>query len=135
LLMECLGKVLEQVVTQCLAWDSDALGLLPPTQFGSQAYHCAKDAAAFLHEKVESMQNAGCVGALVLFNISRFFDHLDAATVVQTLAQMGVAEPLIHWTHSLMSQQTVYLSFKGIHWKPLMLTRACHRAPLSPPFF
>jgi Arc/MetJ family transcription regulator len=82
-------------------------------QFGSRPHHSAEDAATYLHTKVSATISTGYVGALVLFDISRFFNHIDADVMAQTLECLGIPLTLVRWTHSFMSQRTVRLSFNG----------------------
>jgi Reverse transcriptase (RNA-dependent DNA polymerase) len=75
-LLKCTRKVLEKVVATCLRSDIDHYSLIPPSQFGSRHYHSATNAATMLRYKAEMMIKAGRIGAVLLMDISRFFNSL-----------------------------------------------------------
>lgn len=81
-LIECAGKLLEKIVTKQINDNIQAHDLLPMTQFGSRPHHLAVDAAATLVHWIQATCAAKCVGALLLFDISGFFDNVNPARTV-----------------------------------------------------
>ena len=78
-LMECSGKLLEKVITKRINDDISLFPeILPNNQFGSRPQHCTTDAALTLVHRIQSTRKTGFHAALVLFDISGFFDHIDA---------------------------------------------------------
>ena len=78
-LMECTGKLLEKVVTSRITNDISLYpDILPNNQFGSRPQHCTTDAALTLVHRIQAARKTGFHTALVLFDISGFFDHIDA---------------------------------------------------------
>jgi hypothetical protein len=53
-LLECTGKVLEKIVAKRFNRDIAQHNLLPMTQFGSWAQHCATDAVATLVHRIQA---------------------------------------------------------------------------------
>jgi hypothetical protein len=112
-LLECVGNVLEKVVVAQLGSDVDHFGLIPPSQFGSRHFHSTPDAATMLWYKAETMICAGCVGAVVLLDISCIFNSLDLSLMEQILLHLGVNAHTAAWTRSLMSDHEVSLHVNG----------------------
>jgi Reverse transcriptase (RNA-dependent DNA polymerase) len=82
-------------------------------QFGSRHHYSAPDAALSLHYKACETIRHGRIGAVLLFDISRFFDHLDPGLTSATLHDLGVDSSTINWVRSFMSDRTARLSFNG----------------------
>jgi hypothetical protein len=101
-LLECVGKVLKKIVTARLGADVDAHGLIPPSQFGSRHFHSAPDTATMLCYKADATIHAGRVRAVVLLDISRFFDSLYLSLMERILLHLGVDAFTVAWTRSLM---------------------------------
>jgi hypothetical protein len=132
-LLECTGKLLEKVVANRLGADERNFHLINPTQFGSQKYHSAPDAATLLRFKAEMTIRNGNVGGVLLLDISRFFDHLDPATTVATLADLGVDPNTCAWVHSFMTERTLRLTFNGERSDPFRQDVGVPQgSPLSP---
>jgi len=106
-LLKCCGKLLEKVVASHLSSDINHFDLLGPGQFGSCTHHSAPDTTTALRHKAEQTIKAGRVGAVLLFDISCFFDHLNPALTVHTLASLGVDPATCAWVHSFMSDRTL----------------------------
>src|SRR6266850_6001257 len=112
-LLECCGKLLEKVVANRLSSDVNHFDLLGPGQFGSHTHHSAPDAATALQHKAEQTIRAGRVGVVLLFDISRFFDHLNPDLTVHILSRLGVDPLTCAWVRSFMADHSVHLSFNG----------------------
>jgi hypothetical protein len=132
-LLECTGKLLEKVVANCLGADERLHNLIGPSQFGSRKYHSAPDAATLLRYKAEMTIRSGNVGGVLLLNISRFFDHLNPATTVATLADLGVDSTTCTWVYSFMTERTLRLTFNGEQSAPFDQDMGVPQgSPLSP---
>jgi hypothetical protein len=108
-LLECTGKVLEKIVTARLGSDVDHHDLLGPSQFGSCHFHSATDVATTLRYKAEETIKAGRIRAILLLDISRFFDSLNSSTMFHILSHLGIDNETCSWVRSLMDDRTVRL--------------------------
>jgi retron-type reverse transcriptase len=88
-LMECVGKLLEKIVAKRINNDIERFNLLPMTQFGSRPHHSTIDAVATLVHKIQRTRATGHVGALLLFDISGFFDNINLGRAIQILRNKG----------------------------------------------
>ena len=132
-LLECCGKLLEKVVAAHFSWEVDHMLLIGDRQFGSRHHYSAPDAALCLHYKAKETIRHRCIGAILLFNISRFFDHLDPDLTSATLHDLGVDPCTIRWVHSFMSDQSARLSFNNHLLDPFSPTQGMPQgSPLSP---
>src|SRR6266850_4306162 len=132
-LLECCGKLLEKVVANRLSSDVNHFDLLGLGQFGSCTHHSAPDAATALRHKAEQTIRVGRVGVVLLFDISRFFDHLDPALTVHTLACLSVDSRTCDWVRSFMANRSILLSFNGYTSDPFAVDQGTPQgSPLSP---
>jgi Reverse transcriptase (RNA-dependent DNA polymerase) len=132
-LLECCGKLLEKVVAARFSWEVDHLSLIGNRQFGSQHCYSAPDTAFSLHYKAKTTIQHGRVGAVCLFDISRFFDHLDPDLTAATLQDLGVDLSTIRWVRSFMTDRTARLSFNNFVSTPFHPTHGMPQgSPLSP---
>jgi len=72
-----MGKAVEKIVTNRINADILRHDILPPTQFRSRPHHNAIDAVATVVHCIQATRAANCTGALLLFDISGFFDNLN----------------------------------------------------------
>jgi Reverse transcriptase (RNA-dependent DNA polymerase) len=132
-LLECCGKILEKVVAARFSWEVDHLSLLGNRQFGSRHHYSAPDAALSLHYKARETIRHGRIGAVLLFDISRFFDNLDPSLTSATLHDLGVDPATVQWVRSFMTDRTARLSFNNHISAPFAPTHGTPQgSPLSP---
>jgi Reverse transcriptase (RNA-dependent DNA polymerase) len=112
-LLKCCGKTLEKVVAAHLVWEVDHASLISNRQFGSCHHYSAPDAALCLAYKARETIRHHHIGAVLLFDISRFFDHLSPELTATMLADLGVDPSMIKWIYSFMTDRTAQLSFNG----------------------
>jgi hypothetical protein len=109
-LLECCGKLLEKVVAARLSWEVDHAALIGDRQFGSRHHYSTPDATLCLTYKAKETIRHKCIGTILLFDISRFFDHLDPELTARTLSDLGVDPSTTKWIHSFMSERTARLA-------------------------
>jgi len=132
-LLKCCGKLLEKVVASRLSSDVNHFDLLGPGQFGSHMHHSTPDAATALRHKAEQTIKAGHVGAVLLFDISRFFDHLDPSLTIHTLSCLSVNPATCAWVCSFMSERSLWLCFNSYLSDPFDAAQGTPQgSPLSP---
>ena len=112
-LLECYGKVLEKIIANRFISDSNLHGILPDGQFGSRPYHSATDACSLLRYKAQTTTQSGHIGGVLLFDISRFFDHLDPDFTSRVLYHLGIDDNTILWVHDFMSRCMVAMEFNN----------------------
>jgi hypothetical protein len=74
-LLNCMGKIVEKVVTSLLADTIDKK--LYKGQFGCRKHHSVVDAAACLTEKVYQSWAKGKIAGTILMDVKGAFDHVS----------------------------------------------------------
>jgi hypothetical protein len=132
-LLECTGKVLEKIVAKRFNCDIAQHNLLLMTQFGSWAQHCATDAVATLVHRIQATQAACHTGALLLFDILGFFDHINLLRATAILRNKGFPENVCMWTQSFLMGRTATLQARDYISDAFpILTGTPQGSPLSP---
>ena len=94
--MECTGKLLEKIVTKRITNDIALYpDILPNNQFRSRPQHSTTDAALTLVHRIQATRSSGYHAALILFDISGFFDHIDANRTHDIFTKKGFPPNLV----------------------------------------
>jgi hypothetical protein len=112
--MECVGKLLEKVVTKRINTNIECFNLLPMSQFGSRPHYSTINVVATLVHKIQGMQATGHAGALLLFDISGFFDNINLGRAIQILHNKGFPTNVCDWALSFLMGHTASLKI-GIY--------------------
>ena len=132
-LLECAGKILENVIANHLSANDIEHDLIGPNQFGSRKYHSAPDAALLLHYKAKTMIKAKHIGAVLLFDISCFFNHISPPITDACLTFLGVNNVTCKWVSSFLTNRSVTLTFNDYSHMPFTPDLGTPQgSPLSP---
>ena len=132
-LLECCGKLLEKIVAKRFLSDINLYSLLPNNQFGSRDYHSAVDAAMCLMHQAEGAISAGRCAAVILFDISGFFDNLNVDRLVHIITSLGFPPSICKWLRSFLTDRTVRMTFNGFTSDPTTISHGIPQgSPLSP---
>ena len=112
-LLECMGKLVEKLITCLLYREIIHHDLLPTNQFGGRMVSSTVDAGLTLLHDIQVAHAAGLRTGLLLFDIQGFFDNVNREWLVQVIADLGFAQELVSWTRSFLSECTVRLRFNG----------------------
>ena len=88
-LMECIGKLLEKIVAKRINADIERFNLLLMSQFGSRPHHSTINTMATLIYKIQGMRATGHASALLLFDISGFFNNINLGRAIHILCNKG----------------------------------------------
>jgi hypothetical protein len=132
-LLECVTKLLEKIVAKRVNEDIISADLLPMSQFGSQPKHNAINAITTLVHKIQATRQTGNVGALLLFDISGFFDNINPEHATQVFCQKGFPDNVCCWTHSFLTGRSVSLKMGTTVSAPCSVHNGTPQgSPLSP---
>jgi len=84
-LLECRGKLLEKIIAKCFQHDIENHQLMSMSQFGSCPQHNTCDVATTLIHHIQVTRQAGHISALLMFDISGFFNNLILERAVEVL--------------------------------------------------
>jgi hypothetical protein len=131
-LLECTGKMLEKIVANRINTDILNHDILPPTQFGSRPHHNTVDAVATLVHRIQATKAANCVGALLLFDISGFFNNLNPERMAQLFHDKGFPLGICQWVLQFMTNHKAILKIEDYMSKPFHIIHGTPQgSPLS----
>ena len=120
-LLECLGKLLEKVISSRILYDINRYELVPTTQFGGRNASSTVDAGLCLQHDICTAHASGLVCASLLFDISGFFDNINHQRLIATFKDLGFAIELVNWLKSFLSNRHASLRFNGFTSDPFDL--------------
>jgi ribonuclease HI len=106
-LIECLGKLVEKVVTKRLIFDIGKYNLMPFNQFGGRSNASCLDAALSLTHDIHEGRHRGLVSSFLAIDIKGFFDHVNHDRLVSVLWDKGFPPEICRWVKSFLSDRTV----------------------------
>ena len=132
-LLECLGKLLEKVITKRILHDIGAYALIPTNQFGARPHSSTIHAGlALTHDIATTHARGGCCGSLQ-FDIQGFFDNINHTRLVQCFHLLGFAEAICRWLTSFLTDRSVQLRLNGVVSDPIdIMVGAPQGSPISP---
>ena len=132
-LLECLGKLLEKVITKRILHDVGAHDLLPTNQFGTRPHSSMIHAGlALTHDIAMAHAKGSCCGSLQL-DIQGFFNNINHDRLIHTFHILGFAPEICQWLTSFLSGRTVQLRFNGFVSDPIDIAVGSPQgSPISP---
>jgi hypothetical protein len=132
-LLECLGKLLEKVITKRILHDVGAYNLVPTNQFGARPHSSTIHAGLTLtHDIATAHAKGGCCGSLQL-DIQGFFDNINHDRLIHTFRIMGFAQEICQWLTSFLTDRCVQLRFNGFVLDPIDIAVGSPQgSPISP---
>src|SRR5699024_4561619 len=108
-LLNCLGKVVENIAADANCQHCETMGVLHPGQMGSRKKRSAIDAVACLIQNThEAWKLQQLVGVLFL-DVKGAFDHVNPGRLVRRLIEFGLDGDLIRWVQSFLTDRWVQL--------------------------
>jgi hypothetical protein len=108
-LLEYTAKLLEKIVAKRVNANIISTNLLSMSQFSSRPHHNAIDAVATLVYRIQATRATGNTGALLLFDISGFFDNINPERVTHVFRLKGFPEHICAWVLSFLTGRRVSL--------------------------
>jgi len=132
-LLECLGKLLEKVVTKRILHDVGAHNLVPTNQFGARPHSSTIHAGlALTHDIATAHAKGSCCGSLQL-DIQGFFDNINHDRLIHTFHILGFAHKICQWLTSFLTDRIVQLRFNGFVSDPIDIAVGSPQgSPISP---
>ncbi len=135
-LLNCMGKVVEQVVAKELSQYCEEYSKLHPGQMGGRRERSAIDAVAtLLHTVQEKWQEKKLAGALFM-DVKGAFDHVSRGQLLTRMIELGMDGDLVTWTGSFLTNRKVQLVIDGHDNKEKEIqTGIPQGSPVSPILF
>src|SRR5690606_13590753 len=112
-LLNCLGKIAEKLVACRLSTLCETFQLLHKDQIGGRKQRSAVDAILALVSDVENNWNKKLVTSALFLDVKGAFDNVSRVRLLQTMQQMRIPTPLVHWVEHFMTERSIQLAFDG----------------------
>jgi hypothetical protein len=116
-LLECLGKILEKIVTRRLIYLAGRYNLVPNNQSGSLSNTSTVDAILTFTNDVQSAWNHGLVTSALTFDIKGYFDFVNHDRLLCELRRKNIPLQYVHWVASFLSDREAAVCVDGIRGK------------------
>lgn len=132
-LLDCLGKVSEQLQARRLAHFATAMNLVAPTQFGARPGSSMVDAMLTVVHDIDAARDHGLVTSALTFDIKGFFDYVNHTRMLKVLRQKGVPLPMVRWVASFLSERKTAICLDGVMGEMLAVVNGIPQgSPASP---
>ncbi|KAE8184492.1 hypothetical protein CF336_g7780, partial [Tilletia laevis] len=114
-LLPVLGKALEKVAANRLAWFAETLGLVPTEQYGAMPKTSATDAGvALVHDiHVGWARHERLTTSVLFFDVVGAFDNVTPGRMVTRLWELGLPLPLIAFIASWLADRIAAIRLDG----------------------
>ena len=137
-LLNCLGKVLEKIYANRLAYLANTTDLLHPSQIGGRKQRSAIDAGLLLLDHVQkelTKSNKRVVSTLFL-DIKGAFDHVSKPRLLAIIKDLGFPPNFYNWVDSFLTNRFIQLAFNTeIQQKTPINIGIPQGSPISPILF
>jgi hypothetical protein len=118
-LLECISKLLEKVITTCIAFEVGKYELVPTTQFGGRPKSSVIDACLSLTHNVQAAWKNGLSASALAIDIKGYFDNVHYEQLVHMLRLLGFAPEITNWLHSFLADRTVIVRVDNHKSQPI----------------
>jgi hypothetical protein len=112
-LLSTLGKILESVVAERIAYAVETFGLLPTNHFGARKRRSAEQALILLQEHIFKAWRSKKVLSLVSFDIKGAYNGVYKERLLQRLTARGISPELVRWIDAFCSERTATILVNG----------------------
>ena len=135
-LLNCMGKVVEKVVTQELSQYCEKYSKLHPGQMGGQIERLAIDAVVILVHTVQEKWKEKKLAATLFMDVKGAFDHVSKGQFLTWMIELRVDSDLVTWTGSFLTDRKVQLVIDGYNNKEKEIEIGIPQgSPVSPILF
>ena len=108
-LLNTLGKALEAIIANRLAYLADTYHLLPSRHTGGRKLASTDHAIHLLLQRIHEAWADGKVASLLLLDVSGAFDNVSRERLLHNLRKRRVNQTLIRWIGSFLSNRSTTL--------------------------
>ena len=111
-LLNTLGKALEAIVANRLAYLADVYGLLPSRHTGGRKLASTDHAIHFLLQKIHQAWSENKVASLLLLDVSGAYDNVSRERLLHNLRKRRVSPTIVGWVSSFLSDRSTTLKLR-----------------------
>ena len=108
-LLNCLGKVVENVAANAIAEECEHRRLLHDGQFGCRKRRSAIDAVGRLMKRVADAWGRGKTAAVLLMDVKGAFPHVAKGNLIKRMEEMGFEADLVRGVETFMQDRKVIM--------------------------
>ncbi|OAQ57795.2 reverse transcriptase [Pochonia chlamydosporia 170] len=111
-LLNTLGKVMEAIMANRLAYLADVYQLLPSRHTGGRKLASTEHAIHFLLQRIYQAWSENKVASLLLLDVSAAYDNVSHERLIHNLRKRRVSEKIVRWTASFLSGRSTTLKLQ-----------------------
>jgi len=111
-LLSTLGKAMETVIANRLAYLADTHHLLPSQHTGGRKLASTDHAMHFLIQRIHQAWSQGKVASLLLLDVSGAYDNVSHERLLHNLRKRRVGPKIVGWTASFLSGRSTTLKLR-----------------------
>ncbi|KAJ3453607.1 hypothetical protein MRS44_017854 [Fusarium solani] len=111
-LLSTLGKVLEAIIANRLAYLADVHQVLPSRHTGGRKLASTEHAMHFLLQRIHEAWAEGKVASLLLLDVSGAYDNVSRERLLHNLRKRRVCQNIVRWTDSFLRDRSTTLKLQ-----------------------
>ena len=111
-LLNTLGKALEAIIANRLAYLADVHQLLPSRHTGGRKLASTEHALHFLLQRIYQAWSEGKVASLLLLDVSGAYDNVSRQRLLHNLRKRRVSDSIVRWTDSFLCNRSTILKLQ-----------------------
>ena len=111
-LLSTLGKALEAVIANRLAYLADTHGVLPSRHTGGRKLASTEHAIHFLLQRIHQAWSKGQVASLLLLDVSGAYDNVSHERLLHNLQKRRVSHKIVRWIKSFLEGRTTTIKMQ-----------------------
>ena len=108
-LLNTLGKVLEAIMANRLAYLADVHHLLPSRHTGGRKLASTEHAMHFLLQRIHQAWSEGKVATLLLLDVSGAYDNVSRERLLHNLRKRRISDNIVRWIDSFLNNRATTL--------------------------
>lgn len=111
-LLNTLGKALEAVVANRIAYVADTHGLLPSRHTGGRKLASTEHAMHFLLQRIHQAWSEGKVASLLLLDVAGAYDNVSRERLLHNLRKRRISDKIVNWVASFLTNRSTSLKLQ-----------------------
>ena len=111
-LLNTLGKALEAIIANRLAYLADVHRLLPSRHTGGRKLASTEHAMHFLLQRIYQAWSEGKVASLLLLDVSGAYDNVSRERLLHNLRKRQVDQKIVNWVESFLSGRSTTIKLQ-----------------------
>uniref|UniRef100_A0A1L7UN13 Reverse transcriptase n=1 Tax=Fusarium mangiferae TaxID=192010 RepID=A0A1L7UN13_FUSMA len=111
-LLSTLGKAMEAIIANRLAYLADVHELLPSRHTGGRKLTSTEHAMHFLLQRIHEAWAEGKVASLLLLDVSGAYDNVSRERLLHNLRKRRVCQNIVRWTESFLCDRSTTLKLQ-----------------------